>query len=599
MVHVTSFIIGGMTAQSGAMHVAKVVGRYTAKSGERREYVSHLLRRTYRDGAKVRHETLANLSALPAPAIEAVRASLAGKTLVEAGDVLEVTRSLPHGHVAAVYAQAKALGLPGLLGPAGRDRDLALALVIARVLRPGSKLATTRWWADTTMAADLGVADASTDEVYAAMDWLAGRQDAIERKLANRHLDTAANPNRLALFDLSSSWVTGRCCSLAARGYSRDGKKGLPQIEYGLLTDPAGRPVAVRVVAGNTADPTAFTGIVEAVRNTFGLKEMVMVGDRGMITSARIEALREVGGMGWVTALRAPAIAALAADDGPLQMSLFDQANLAEITHPHYPGERLVACRNPALAGERARKRLALLESTDAELAKITAAVAAGRLTGAGKIGIRVGKVVGRYKMAKHYQLNITDDTFTYTRDQDTIETEAALDGIYVIRTTVPAEQMNTATVVATYKSLANVERDFRSLKAIDLDLRPIHHYTETRVRAHVFICMLAAYLTWHLRQTWAPLTYTDENRPQPVDPVAPAKRSTTADLKASRHTNEAGEPVRSFRALLDHLATLTRGDIRYGTDPNLPTVPTLTTATPTQRRAFELLDQPIPLTLT
>ena len=589
-------MIAGMTAQSGAMHVAKVVGRYTAKSGERREYVSHLLRRTYRDGAKVRHETLANLSALPAPAIEAVRASLAGKTLVEAGDYLEVTRSLPHGHVAAVYAKAKALGL---LGPAGRDRDLALALVIARVCRPGSKLATTRWWADTTMATDLGVAEATTDEVYAAMDWLAGRQDAIEKRLAARHLDTAANPNRLALFDLSSSWVTGRCCSLAARGYSRDGKKGLPQIEYGLLADPAGRPVAVRVFPGNTADPTAFTGIVSAVRDTFGLKEMVMVGDRGMITSARIDALRELGGMGWVTALRAPAIAALAADDGPLQMSLFDQANLAEITHPHYPGERLVACRNPALATERARKRLALLESTDVELAKITAAVAAGRLAGAGRIGIRVGKVVGRYKMAKHYQLDITEDTFAYTRDQDAINAEAALDGIYVIRTTVAAEQMNTPTVVATYKSLANVERDFRSIKAIDLDLRPIHHWTETRVRAHVFICMLAAYLTWHLRAAWAPLTFTDENRPEPADPVATAKRSTAADVKASRRTDEAGEPVRSFRCLLDHLATLTRGDIRYGTDPNLPTVPTLTTATPTQRRAFELLGQPIPLTLT
>ena len=592
-------MIAGMTAQSGAMHVAKVVGRYTAKSGERREYVSHLLRRTYRDGAKVRHETLANLSALPAPAIEAVRASLAGKTLVEAGDYLEVTRSLPHGHVAAVYAKAKALGLPALLGPAGRDRDLALALVIARVCRPGSKLATTRWWADTTMATDLGVAEATTDEVYAAMDWLAGRQDAIEKRLAARHLDTAANPNRLALFDLSSSWVTGRCCSLAARGYSRDGKKGLPQIEYGLLTDPLGRPVAVRVVAGNTADPTAFTGIVSAVRDTFGLKEMVMVGDRGMITSARIDALRELGGMGWVTALRAPAIAALAADDGPLQMSLFDQANLAEITHPHYPGERLVACRNPALATERARKRLALLESTDVELAKITAAVAAGRLAGAGRIGIRVGKVVGRYKMAKHYQLDITEDTFAYTRDQDAINAEAALDGIYVIRTTVAAEQMNTPTVAATYKSLAKVERDFRSIKAIDLDLRPIHHWTETRVRAHVFICMLAAYLTWHLRAAWAPLTFTDENRPEPADPVATAKRSTAADVKASRRTDEAGEPVRSFRCLLDHLATLTRGDIRYGTDPNLPTVPTLTTATPTQRRAFELLGQPIPLTLT
>lgn len=579
------------------MHVAKITNRRVDKSGQPRQYVSYLLRRSYRDGAKVKHETLANLSALPASAIEAVRSALAGKTLVEAGHDLEATRSLPHGHVAAVYAQATALGLPGLLGPAGRDRDLALALVIARVVRPGSKLATTRWWADTTLAADLGVAGASTDEVYAAMDWLAGRQDAIEKRLVARHLDTADNPNRLALFDLSSSWVTGRCCPLAARGYSRDGKKGLPQIEYGLLTDPAGRPVAVRVVAGNTADPTAFTLIVSAVRDTFGLKEMVMVGDRGMITSARIDALRELGGFGWVTALRAPAIAALAADDGPLQMSLFDQANLAEITHPDYPGERLVACRNPALAQHRAHKRLALLAGTDTELAKITAAVSAGRLAGAGKIGVRVGKVVGRYKMAKHYTLHITDDAFTYTRNQQAITAEAALDGIYVVRTSVPATDMATDQVVATYKSLANVERDFRSIKAIDLDLRPIHHWTETRVRAHVFICMLAAYLTWHLRKAWAPLTFTDENRPEPADPVAPAKRSTAAATKASTRTDNTGEPVRSFHALLDHLATLTRNHLRVASQDDSG-FDLLAVATPTQRRAFELLGQPIPLTL-
>src|SRR5664280_1621381 len=487
------------------MHVARVVGRYTAKSGEGREYVSHLLRRTYRADGKVKHETLANLSPLPEPAIEAVRAALAGKTLVVAGEGLEVTGSRPHGHVAAVHAQAKALGLPGLLGPAGRERDIALALIIARVCRPGSKLATTRWWADTTLAADLGVADATTDEVYAAMDWLAARQDGIETKLVRTHLAGAANPDRLALFDLSSSWVTGRCCPLAARGYSRDGKKGLPQIEYGLLTDPAGRPVAVRVFPGNTADPTAFTTIVEAVKDTFKLTDMVMVGDRGMITSARVDALRELGGFGWVTALRAPAIAALAADDGPLQMSLFDQVNLAEITHPDYPGERLVACRNPALATERARKRLALLEATDVELAKIVAAAAAGRLAGAGKIGIRVGKVVGRYKMAKHYLLEIKDDQFAFTCDADQITAESALDGLYIIRTTVPVEQMDAAKVVATYKSLARVERDFRSIKSIDLDLRPIHHWTETRVRAHVFICMLAAYLTWHLMGATGP----------------------------------------------------------------------------------------------
>src|ERR1019366_8651963 len=504
-----------MTKTPGAMHVAKITTKRVDKSGQPREYVSHLLRRTYRDGTRVKHETLANLTPLPQAAIDAVRASLAGKALVVAGEGLEVTDSLPHGHVAAVHAQATALGLPGLLGPAGRDRDIALALIIARVCRRGSKLATTRWLTDTTLDDDLGVAEASTDEVYAAMDWLAGRQDGIETKLVRTHLSGPGNPDRLALFDLSSSWAGGRHCPLAARGYSRDGKKGLPQIDYGLLTDPAGRPVAVRVFPGNTADPTAFTTIVDAVRDTFKLTDMVMVGDRGMITSARVEALRELGGFGWVTALRAPAIAALAADDGPLQMSLFDQVNLAEITHPEYPGERLVACRNPALATERARRRLALLDATDTELAKVVAAVATGRLADAGKIGIRVGKVIGRYKMAKHYTLDITETTFAAARDEDHISAEAALDGIYVIRTTVPVEQMDPAKVVATYKSLARVERDFRSIKAIDLDLRPIHHYTETRVRAHVFICMLAAYLTWHLRQAWAPLTFTDENRPE------------------------------------------------------------------------------------
>jgi len=587
-----------MAKRTAAMHVAKVSKKYVTKDGVSRESVAYLLRRTYRDGVTVRHETLANLSALPEATLEAVRVSLTGQSLVVPGQDLEVTRALPHGHVAAVHAQAKALGLPALLGPAGRDRDIALALIIARVCRPGSKLATTRWWADTTLAADLGVADATTDEVYAAMDWLAGRQDAIETKLVRTHLAGPGNPERLALFDLSSSWVTGRCCPLAARGYSRDGKKGLPQIEYGLLTDPAGRPVAVRVFPGNTADPTAFTTIVQAVKDTFKLRDMVMVGDRGMITSARVQELRDLGGFGWVTALRAPAIAALAADDGPLQMSLFDQANLAEITHPDYPGERLVACRNPALATERARKRLALLDATDTQLAKITAAVAAGRLAGAAKIGIRVGKVIGRYKMAKHYILDIAEDQFTFTRDQDQISAEAALDGIYVIRTTVPADQMDAAKVVATYKSLARVERDFRSIKSIDRDLRPIHHYTSTRVRAHVFICMLASYLTWHLRRAWAPLTFTDENRPEPADPVAPAQRSHAADAKAASKTTSDDLPATSFTTLLGHLGSLARVDLCYGDHDTSPTVPTLAEPTPTQRRAFELLGVPIPLTL-
>src|SRR5450756_1600952 len=586
-----------MPKRGGAVHVSTHRRHYVGKDGVARDYETHLLRRSYRQDGKVKNETVANLSHLPDELIEMIRASLAGQAFVPAVTAATVTRSRPHGHVAAVHAQAKALGLPALLGPPGRHRDIALALIIARVCRPGSKPATTRWWADTTLAADLGVADASTDEVYAAMDWLSGRQDAIETKLVRTHLTGAGNPDRLALFDLSSSWVTGRHCPLAARGYSRDGKKGLPQIEYGLLTDPVGRPVAVRVFPGNTADPTAFTTIVEAVKDTFKLKDMVMVGDRGMITSARVQELRDLGGFGWVTALRAPAIAALAADDGPLQMSLFDQVNLAEITHPDYPGERLVACRNPALATERARKRLALLEATDTELAKIVAAVVAGRLSGAGKIGVRVGKVVGRYKMAKHYILDITETTFAFTRDQDQITAEAALDGIYVIRTTVTAEQMDPAKVVATYKSLARVERDFRSLKAIDLDLRPIHHYTESRVRAHVFICMLASYLTWHLREAWAPLTFTDEQRPEPIDPVAPAQRSQGADHKAATKTTTEHLPAQSFPSLLGHLATLTRNHLRVAGN-NAAGFDLIAIPTPTQRQAFELLGAPIPLTL-
>jgi transposase len=353
----------------------------------------------------------------------------------------------------------------------------------------------------------------------------------------------------------------------------------------------------VKAFAGNTADPAAFNAIVTRVRERFGLRELVMVGDRGMITSARIAQLRELGGMGWVTALRAPAIAALAADDGPLQMSLFDQTNLAEISHPDYPDERLVACRNPALAIERARKRTALLQATDAELAKIAASVQAGRLIGAARIGIRVGKVVGKYKMAKHYTLTISDSSFSFTPDQAAIDAEAALDGVYVIRTSVSTEQLTTGKVVATYKSLAKVERDFRSLKSIDLDLRPVRHYTETRVRAHVFICLLAAYLVWHLRQAWAPLTFTDENRPEPPDPVASAHRSAAADRKAASKTTTDELAARGFTDLLDHLATLTRNTLRVhgSTDSQFDL---LALPTPVQRRAFDLLDTAVPLHL-
>jgi hypothetical protein len=464
------------------------------------------------------------------------------------------------------------------------------------VLAPASKLSTLTGWADSTLGVDLGVAAASTDEIYAAMDWLRKRQDGIEKQLAKRHLDPRVNPSRIAMFDLSSSWVTGRHCELAARGYSRDGKKGCEQIEYGLLTDPAGRPVAIRVLAGNTADPTAFTEAVTAVKDGFALQQMVMVGDRGMITCARIAALQEFGGIGWLTALRAPQIATLAADDGPLQMSLFDTHNFAEITHPDYPGERLICCRNPTLAAERTRKRGELLTATEQKLAPILAAVAACRLGGADKIGLKVGAVLNAYKMAKHFHVAITDTTVTVTRNHAKIDAEKALDGIYVLRTSVPTADLDTPAVITAYKNLARVERDFRSIKTDDLDLRPIHHRLTDRVRAHVLICMLAAYLTWHLRKAWAPLTFTDEHPPARDDPVAPAHRSDTAATKASRRHDEAGRPVRGFRGLLAHLATLTRNQVRL-TGTHNP-VPILAQATDTQRHAFHLLGATIPLTL-
>jgi len=570
------------------------------KAGSVHRYESVLVRRTYRDGNKVRHETLANLSKLPAETIAVIEATLKGQVMVPAEAACTITRSLPHGHVAAVAAMARRLGFPALLGPACRSRDLALGLIISRVIRPASKLSTLSRWSDTTLGGDLGVAGASTDEAYAAMDWLLGRQDAIEKKLAAKHLGPEANPSRMAMFDLTSSWVTGRCCGLAAYGYSRDGKKDLPQINYGLLTDPAGRPVAVRVLPGNTADPAAFTGIVEVIRDTFGLTRLVLVGDRGMITSARITALRELNtdtatAFGWITALRAPAIAALAREDGPLQMSLFDTQDLAEIAHPDYPGERLIACRNPALAAERARKRNELLQTTEADLAAIAERVARGALTGAGKIGEAVGKVIAKRKVGKHFRREITDTSFTYQRDQAGIDAEAALDGIYVLRTSVPADELDPAAVVDSYKNLAHVERDFRSIKTDDLDLRPIHHRLDERVKAHVLICLLACYLIWHLRQAWAPLTFTDEHPPTRDNPVAPAQRSPQAHAKAATQHDADGNPLRSFHGLLDHLATLTRNDIHYhGTNT---TVPTLAEPTPDQRRAFDLINSPIPLT--
>jgi len=571
----------------GAMHVAT-----TRRQHKDKVYETYLLRRSYREDGKVKNETLANLSYLPSETIQLIRESLAGKSHVIAGDSFEIERALPHGHVALLWAMAQKLGLARLLGSSCPERDLALSLIIARCAKPSSKLATTRWWADTTLGADLAGENTSTDDVYAAMDWLFVHQESIERTLAKRHLSEGS----MVLYDLSSSWMEGSHCPLAARGYSRDHKSGKAQIEYGLMTDSKGRPVSVEVFPGNTADPTAFIAAVEAVRNKFGLSEVVMVGDRGMITSARIEALRGLGGFSWITCLRAPAIRTLA-EQGALQLSLFDETNLAVITHPDYPGERLVACRNPALAIERARKRKELLAATEAELLTIAAAVSRDRrpLRGKDKIALRVGKVVNRYKMAKHFEVVIEDDNLTFSARQGEIDAEASLDGIYVIRTNVAKERLDGPGAVTAYKGLSVVERDFRNMKAVDLDLRPIYHFTEDRVRAHVFICMLAAYLMWHLREALAPLCFTEEEREAREDPVAPAKRSKRARSKDASKLTPDRETVQDMSTLLNHLATLTRNTVVF---PGGVRIDKLALATPLQRRAFDLIGAPIPTKL-
>jgi hypothetical protein len=577
----------------GAMHVDTIRSHQKAADGTVREYRSHLLRHSFRDEqGRPRKETLANLTALPDAALEAVRKVLRGEAVVSADDALVVERSVSHGDAAVACVMAGQLGLRELLGPACAERDIAYALIVSRAIRPESKLSTVTWWGsgDTTIGADLGVAGASTDEVYAAMDWLEGRQRGIEKRLAARHLA----PGGIAMFDLSSSWVEGSCCDLAAFGHSRDGKRGRKQVEYGLLTDPEGRPVAVEVLAGNTADPVSFKTAITRVRDDFGIKNLIMVGDRGMITGTRIDDLRKLPGMDWVTSLRAPAVAALARDDGPLQMSLFDVHDFAEITHPDYPGERLVCCHNPVLATERARKREALLAATEKDLEKVTAAAAAGRCKSAGKIGERAGRVIGKHKVAKHFITEITDTSFTCRRDQEQIAAEAALDGIYVIRTSVTTGALGPAAVITAYKNLKYVERDFRIIKADDLDLRPIYHYLGKRVRAHVLIAMLAAHLTWHLRAALAELTYTDQHIPAAPSPVAPAQRSAQARSKDASKQNAGKLPVRKYGDLLSHLSTLDRQTITFSGQK----ISKLTEPTPVQRRAFELLGAPIPLTL-
>jgi transposase len=556
-----------------------------------------LLRESYREGSKVRKRTLANLSSLSSAQIDAIRAALLGQPLQPVAQTraqplvqpFEAVASPSHGHVQAVALTLQRLGLAGLLASKPcRERDLVLAMVGARILAPHTKLATTRWWHTTTLAEEFGVVDADEDDLYAAMDWLLARQEAIQKKLAVRHLREGG----LVLYDLSSSYFEGTTCPLAKLGHNRDGKSGLLQVNYGLLTDARGCPVAVSVYEGNVADSKTLMPEVKRLREDFGIEQFVLVGDRGMIGSKAIAELRETDGIGWITALKSVSIRALV-EQGQLQLGLFDERNLVELSSPEYPGERLVACRNPELAKLRAHKRCDLLAATEASLDKIKARVDAGKLAGSDEIGVRVGKVINRYKVAKHFELNIGQNTFTFARKLDAIAAEAALDGIYIIRTSVSAAQMDAPSCVRNYKSLAQVERAFRSLKTVDLKVRPIHHRKADRVRAHIFLCMLAYYVEWHMREAWRELMFADTDQAAKAtrDPVAPAKRSKAAQAKAASHTLDDGTPAHSFSTLLADLAGIVRNTCRTpNAAPDAPTFHVVTTPNTKQQRAFELL---------
>ena len=552
-----------------------------------------LLRESYREGSKVRKRTLANLSSLSGAQIDAIRATLLGQPLqavvAPAASPFDVIASPAHGHVQAVALTLQRLGLADLIASRHcRERDLVLAMLGARILAPHTKLATTRWWHTTTLAVEFGVADADEDALYAAMDWLLARQDAIQNKLAARHLQEGG----LVLYDLSSSYFEGTTCPLAKLGHNRDGKSGLLQVNYGLLTDPRGCPVAVSVYEGNVTDSKTLMPEVKRLREDFGIERFVLVGDRGMISSKAIGELRENDGVGWITALKSVSIRALV-EQGQLQLGLFDERNLVELSSPDYPGERLVACRNPELAKLRAHKRAELLGATERSLDKISARVDAGRLVDVDKIGVCVGKVINRYKVAKHFELHIENGSFTFTRKLDAIAEEAALDGIYIIRTSVPAAQMDAPSCVRSYKSLAQVERAFRSLKTVDLKVRPIHHRKADRVRAHIFLCMLAYYVEWHMRQAWRELMFadTDDAAKATRDPVAPATRSQAAQAKASSHTLDDGSPAHSFSTLLADLAGIVRNTCRTSNAaPRASTFEIVTTPNTKQQRALELL---------
>lgn len=574
----------GMPKRTGTAHVVTTTRQYKGQV-----YRTHLLRRSYRDGGTVKNETLGNLSHLPDDLIEIIRAALQGTTFVPLNQAFEVIRSRSQGAVEAVALTMQRLGFAALIASKPcRERDIVLAMVAARIVAPHTKLATTRWWHTTTLAEDFEVADASEDELYAAMDWLLQRQSKIENKLASKHLQ----PGGLVLYDLSSSYFEGSTCPLAKRGYNRDGKRGYLQVNYGLLTDPRGCPVAVSVHDGNTSDCETFLPQVQRLRQDFGIERLVIVGDRGMISQKSIEEIRQADGIDWITALKSGAIRMLI-DDKHVQPDLFDERNLFEFTHPDFPGERLIACRNRELAKLRAHKRQDMLQATEKDLEKIVARVETGRLAGQDDIGVRVGKIINKYKMAKHFDLDIKNDAFSFQRKSDSIAAETALDGIYIIRTSVSTDRMNSADCVRNYKLLVHVERAFRSLKTIDLKIRPIHHRLADRVRAHILLCMLAYYVEWHMREAWRELMFADpdQDAKKTRDPVAPAKRSEAAEIKATSRQLRDGTPTHSFSTLLDELGTIVRNTCRTpDAGPDAPTFDVTTISNPKQQRAFELI---------
>ena len=553
------------------------------RQGVHREYVTHLLRRSYREGGKVKNETLANLSHLPDEVIELIRGALAGRRYVDGEGAFVIERSLPAGHVQAALLMARRLELARLVDRApSRERDLCLAMICQQALRPGSKLAAVRALSQSTLGSELAVEDVDEDELYDAMDWLLERQQRIEERLARRHLADG----ELVLYDVSSSYFEGRSCPLAKLGYSRDGKRGTPQIIYGLLCDRPGRPLAVEVFTGELHDDKTLPAQLAKLKTRFGLQRVIVVCDRGMVTKANLELMASSDGVGWITALKAPQIKKLAAT-GQLQLSLFDQTNLAEITCEDYPGERLVVCRNPLVAAERARKREELLAATERDLDAIAQRVARGTLIGADQIGLAVGPALKRYRVKKHFAVQITDTSFSHQRKTEQITAEAALDGFYILRTSLDANTLPSDDVVRAYKGLEQVERAFGTFKGPELEIRPIHHRLQDRVRAHVLLCMLAYYLTWHLRAAWAPLLFKDEHPPVAADPVAKATRSTDAELKAQTKRTTNGEPCHSYKTLLAELATLTSNTIRPA--GATATFAKLAQPTPLQTRALDL----------